>query len=214
MQTTTLQDDQMDPPSVWPHRGGYGLHPGALQTSPPISISEFSLIVGIGLEILLPSRFSVASTAILPRPAGIGPERLLRDRSRSERRYMYEIEGGIVPVEMREGGEIPEIGRDLAGDLVVGEVEDGEAGEAADVGGDLAGELVSGEGEGGEAGEEANGGGDGAGHVAGGGVGLVEEGILGLAAEIDIGDAAGLGVATDAVLAVAAVAVGPGVEEV
>jgi hypothetical protein len=61
-------------------------------------IAEYSNAGGRVPVRRLPSRFRVARTAILPSDAGIVPEILFKDRSRSASLYMYEIELGIEPV--------------------------------------------------------------------------------------------------------------------
>ncbi|KAK3022619.1 hypothetical protein RJ639_045770, partial [Escallonia herrerae] len=63
-----------------------------------ILMLEFSKVAGSVPVIRLPSKFSVARTAILPREAGIGPESLFSERSKSERRIRsFPKFIGIVP---------------------------------------------------------------------------------------------------------------------
>lgn len=140
---------------------------------------------------------------------------------------------------MHESGETHERRRDLSGDEVIGEVEDGEVAEVPDIGGDRAGDPVTdeveeaeggemgrdagrdlagdsfpiGEDEGGEGGKRADLRGDRTRHEGGGGGGGRSNGrIFGVEAEVD--DAAGGGVAADAEpVLVAAIATGPGIED-
>lgn len=116
-------------------------------------------------------------------------------------------------VEDPEHFQIADIGRNSAGDLVADKVEDSEGREGGEALRDLAGDaLPVGENEGGEAVEVANLGRDGAAHEPG----LARFGeyrVLRLAAEVNVYDSASFRVAADAVPVDAAVGSGPCVEE-
>nr|GFA00947.1 RNA-directed DNA polymerase, eukaryota [Tanacetum cinerariifolium] len=83
---------------------------GIVATMICILIPECIKLAGILPVSKFPSRFNVASTAILPMEAGMGPDILFKERSRSERRYMEEMVSGICPGRfVMHGGIIPEI---------------------------------------------------------------------------------------------------------
>nr|GEW94237.1 hypothetical protein [Tanacetum cinerariifolium] len=83
------------------HTNDYDSNPNDQHTKPKLSISV-STLVGILPVSKFPSRFNVASTAILPMEAGMGPDILFKERSRSKciKDVMFDKDVGMDPVSL------------------------------------------------------------------------------------------------------------------